>query len=98
MSAAIKAIQNGTGSINRIALDHGVPPSTLKDRLSGRVIHGKKTVPVPYLDSQEEAALEDYLLQASSVGYGKTRHQVKIIVGNVAADKGILHKSHMTDG
>ena len=98
MCAAIKAIQNGAGSINRVALDHGVPPTTLKDRLSGRVIHGKKPGPVPYLDSQEEEALEDYLLQVSSVGYGKTRRQVKSIVGNVAADKGILRKSHVSDG
>ena len=26
-------------SINKAALFHGVPPSTLKDRLSGRVAH-----------------------------------------------------------
>ena len=39
-------------TVNRAAHDHGVPPSTLKDRLSGKVKHaGHK--PCPFcLDSQ----------------------------------------------
>ena len=41
MVAAMNAVQSGSSvSMNSAAKDHGVPATTLKDRLSGRVIHG----------------------------------------------------------
>ena len=40
MLGAIKAVQEGTLGVNRAALEFAVPKTTLKDRLSGRVIHG----------------------------------------------------------
>ncbi len=36
MKAALEAVASGS-SVNRAAVDHGVPPTTLKDRLAGRV-------------------------------------------------------------
>ena len=48
MLAAINAVQSGSNSINKAAVCHGVP-STLQDQLSGRVIHGTKPGPTPYL-------------------------------------------------
>ena len=39
MLAAIKVVENGCGT-NQAAKEHGVPKSTLKDRLSGRVYPG----------------------------------------------------------
>ena len=48
MLGAIKAASEGTG-INRAALEFGVPKTTLKDRISGRVQHGSKSGRVPYL-------------------------------------------------
>ena len=65
------------------------PPSTLKDRLSGRVVDGTKPGRPSYLTDGEEAELESYLIKASQVGYGKTRCQVKAIAENIAVDKGI---------
>lgn len=65
----------------RLHDSHGVPASSLKDRLSGRVIHGTKPGPVPYLSSKEEEELAVYLVEASKLGYGKARHQVKGIEG-----------------
>ena len=36
MEAAIREIKSGSAvSINRAVKDHGIPPTTLKDRLSG---------------------------------------------------------------
>jgi len=87
MTAAMEAVQDGTAkSINQAARQHGVPASTLKDRLSGRVIHGTKPGLVPYLSSKEEDELAVYLVEASKLGYGKTRRQVKGIVEKVAID------------
>ena len=45
----------------------GLPPSTLKDRLSGRVLHGRKPVPVPYLLPDEEDELEDFVPVKSDI-------------------------------
>ena len=72
MIAAMEALKDVTMSINESALLHGVPPTTLKDCLSGRVKHGTKPGPKAYLN-QEERSLADHLVEAASIGYGKTR-------------------------
>ena len=80
MLAAIEAVENGC--VQNQA--HGIPKSTLKYRLSGRIVHGTNPGYRPYLNRQEEAAL---------VGYGKTRRQVKCLVGRVAEEKGTLKEN-----
>ena len=99
MEAAIREVESGRAvSINRAAIDHGVPPTTLKDRLSGRVVDGTKPGRLSYLTDGEEAELESYLVDSCRVGYGKTRRQVMSIVEKVATDKGVLRKSRLSDG
>lgn len=49
MLAAMDSVLKKGLSGNKAADLHGVPRSTLKDRLSGRVIHGVKPGPKPYL-------------------------------------------------
>ena len=56
MVAAIKAVESGMG-VKRAAEQHGVPLTTLRDRISGRVIHGTKAGPKPYLNQEEEKEL-----------------------------------------
>ena len=52
MYAAMKALLDSRAeSIKVAARDHGVPITTLKNRLSGRVIHGTNPGPVLYLNS-----------------------------------------------
>ena len=53
MENAMQAVVNGELGMNRAALQYGVPPTTLKDRMSGRVIHGSKIGPKPYLSYEE---------------------------------------------
>ena len=53
MEAALKAVQDGI-RVNNAAELHGVPKTTLKDRVSGRVARGSKSSPKSYLTSQEE--------------------------------------------
>ncbi len=50
----MQAVRDGTMSANMAARSFSVPPSTLKDRISGRVKHGTKSGPIPYLDEAEE--------------------------------------------
>ena len=73
MLAAMTQAQSGNVSANRAADFHGVPRSTLKDRLHGKVLHGTKPGPRPYLDMEQERELVDYLFDTANIGYGKTR-------------------------
>ena len=72
----MKAVASGECGVNRAALDYGVPCTTLKDRLSGRVEHGRKPGPAPYLNAVEEKELGEFLKSCASIGYGKTRKDV----------------------
>ena len=60
MTAALEAVKKGE-SISQAAREHGVPKTTLYDRVSGRVVHGSKPGPKPYLTSKEESTLGSYL-------------------------------------
>ena len=95
--AAIEAVKNGT-AVLRAAREHGVPRTTLHDRISGRVVHGTKPGPRPYLAAAEEKELSLFLVDTAKAGYGKSRKEVKGLVEKVARDKGVLKKSKVTDG
>ena len=90
MLAAIDSVKNGGLSGNRSADMYGVPRSTLKDRLSGRVVHGVKPGPISYLSADEEQELADHLLTCSAMGYGKTRMDVRCLVESYLKSNGKL--------
>ena len=98
MTAALNAVLKDGISGNNAADSHGIPRSTLKDRLSGRVIHGVKPGPRPYLTSNEEGELASHLLTASSIGYGKTRRDVRCLVESYLKQKGTLKGTVISNG
>ena len=98
MTATLEEVRKGIHSINKIAALYGVPKSTLHDRISGRVTHGTKSGPAPYLNATEEKELADHLITVAKIGYGKTRKEVKMIAENVAIDKGVLRATRISDG
>ena len=71
MQAALNSVVCDGISASKAAPQHRVPRSTLKDRLNGRVVHGRNPGPEPYLNVEEEQELLGYLINASNVGYGK---------------------------
>lgn len=93
----MKAVASGECGINRAALT-GVPRTTLNDRLSGRVEHGRKPGPALYLNSVKEKELGDFLKSCASVGYGKIRKDVMHIAEAVATEKGVLRKDRISQG
>lgn len=93
----MKAVESGSG-INQAARDHGVPKTTLKDRVSGKVQHGQKPGPKAYLSSSEERELGTFLKECAGIGYGKTRRDVMSIAQSVAEEKGVLRKCRITHG
>jgi len=84
--------------VNEAAKQHGVPPTTLKDRLSGRVQHGTKPGPRPYLDEHEEKVLSSFITDCTSVEYVKTRRNVMEIAQLTAKGKGLLRKDAISTG
>ena len=89
---------SGEMPANQAALQYGVPRSTLKDRLSGRVKHSRKPGPQSYLDPEEEQGLVEHLINAAQKGYGKTRKEVKHIAESVACEKKLVKKNKISNG
>ena len=87
MTAALVEARKGIHAINKMAVMCGVPKSTLHDRISGRVQHGKQPGPSPYLNPTEEQELAGHLISMAKIGFGKTRKEVKLIAENVAKEK-----------
>ena len=92
MIAAIKAVKEDGTAILRAANEHGVPRTTLQDRILGKVVHGTKPGPKPYLEPIEESELTNFLVDTAKAGFGKTRKEIKGLVEKVARDKGVLKK------
>ena len=97
MLDAMKAVQDGS-PITTTAKVHGVPKTSLHNRIKGRVVHGVKPGPKPYLSMEEETELAEFAIEAASVGCGQTRKQIMTIAENVAKDKGILRKDRISQG
>ena len=90
MQCAIEYAQSSTVSINEAARCYKIPPTTLKDRLSGRVIHGAKMGAKPYLTHEEEKELVEFLINCAKMGYGKTRKEVLNMVHTIVEKKGMM--------
>ena len=97
MEQAMSCVGKGQMSANKAADFHGVPRSTLKDRLSVRVVHG--TNPGQSLISR---TLKKWSCQrtsfASAIGLGKTRRDVKCIVASYTKNKGTLKGGTVSNG
>ena len=78
--------------------DHGIPATTLKDRLSGRVKENCHPGPSRYLTENEENELSTFVKDCASIGYGKTRQEVMRIVETHAKEKGLLRKDNISQG
>ena len=92
MISAMKAVQTGIMGVNEAAIKHGVPKTTLKDRISNRVTHGTKPGPKQYLNNEEEKELTEFLKDSAAIGYGKTRVEVMNIAECAAKKKVQLGK------
>ena len=98
MTVAMKSVQEGKLGVHETALQHGVPPTTLKDCLNGHVQCGTKPGPLPYLNEAEEKELLSFIVNCASVGYAKTRRDVMGIAQSTAESKGLLQKDAISTG
>ena len=93
---AFEAVQDGV-SIRRAAEAHGVPRTTLQDRISGRVHFGTRSGPAKYLSDEEEKELVNFITGCAAMGYARSKQEIISMVRNVVAAKG-NHDGVVTDG
>ena len=88
MEKAITLCEDGT-SVRHAAELCGVPKCTLQDRVSGKVQHGTRLGPDPYLTVEEEEELASFLCKCAKIGYPHTQKQVLSLVQQMIDHKGI---------
>ena len=67
-----RCCKEGGTTITGAALEHGVPRTTLHDKISGRVFNGCKPGHRSYLSQLEEEDLANFLVEVANNGYGKS--------------------------
>jgi len=80
MKCAYDAVTDGKMGMNGVALVFNMPCTILKDRVSGRVVHGSDMGPKKYLTKEEEKELVEFLLNCAKMGCVKSRQDVLKIV------------------
>ena len=83
-------------AVRRVALNYGIPKSTLHDRISGKVTPGAKSGPPAYLSPEEEDELVSFLNDCSSMCYARSKKQTIALVQRVVESKGLNVK--VSDG
>ena len=90
MIHAYKAVKDDKLPVQRAANIYGVPISTLKDRVHGRVsIDATKSGPAPVLSLYQESQLVEHLKEVAYVGYGYRRKQIIPLATEYAVAAGI---------
>ena len=69
MSGARNAVTHGKLKPSEAIIKFGVPCQTLRDRHTGRVVHGINPRPKPYLTKQDA----DHLILTAKLEYGKLK-------------------------
>ena len=89
MVAALEAVKLGE-PILHAAWTHGVPRSTLQDRVHGKVTHGALPGPRPYLAPAEEKELSIFIVDVAKAGYGKLGSRSKPLQKMLLLRKGLF--------
>ena len=89
MAAAVQSVRSGKLSIRKAAAEFNVPKSSLGNRISGRVEHGKQNGSETLLDPADEAALAAFhLTHVSKHGYARSKDIVMRMATNMAEKRG----------
>ena len=75
MVKAMKAVISNSMGVSEAAQCYNVPPTTLKNRISGQAKHGTKPGSQHYLTPKEENELAEFLVKACKMGNKKKRNR-----------------------
>ena len=89
MQMAIAAVEQQEMTMRRAAICYGIAPSTLHDRISGKVKEGATRGAVPYLTKQEEEEFASFLARCADIGYAHSLPQVLALAQQIVDRKGI---------
>ena len=92
MAKALDAVASGKMGVRRAAIEFTVPCTSLKDRVTGRVLDGCNMGPKRYLTYEEESELVEFIIKCSMMGYGKARQDMMKLVDNYLAKKDDLKR------
>ena len=77
LAKAFKAVKEKNMPVQRAAREYGVPESTLRDRIKGKVgLQKTRSGPAPVLGMKEENKLVEYLQLLTDFGYSFSRSDV----------------------
>lgn len=62
--------------------------STLRDHITGRVVHGTKNEPETKLSTEDENKLAAFLIDTSREGYGKSKDVIMFMARQIAVKHG----------
>ena len=95
LSRAYHAVAGNKMSIYKASREYGIPESTLRDRLKGRVPFYEEKLPVigsgNFFDEDEENTLAEHFNHMSYLGYGFLKKDMQIIASDYAIS---LNKKH----
>ena len=87
--SAYNMVKNGKVSVYAAARCHGVPISTLRDRVANRIsVDTTKSGPEPVLTLDQEQKLCTHIKSLAEVGYGYTRSEVIHLASDYAVSLG----------
>ena len=84
MDKAHETVIAGRMPVRKAAKEHGMPRSSLHNRVTGRVALKAWCGAKKHLTNEEEASLVDYLIGCASVGYAKSCKDVLAIAQRTA--------------
>ncbi|KAK0048493.1 Jerky protein [Biomphalaria pfeifferi] len=89
LQAAYKAVKDSSISVNAAAKLFGVPLTTLRDRVDGRIsIDTTRPGPPLLMTDEEEAHIAHFLFTMARYGYRYTRLELAEIATDLAVEKG----------
>ena len=95
MMAAYQAVKKDNEPVKRAALIYGVPETTLRQRVLGRVAPETSTSgPSPELNEAEEAIFVEHLKSMAKLGYGYITSEVLSMASNYAVHLGKRDEMH----
>ena len=72
-------------SVQKAAKEHGVPRSTLHDRITSKVDSNARSGAKRYLSDEEEAALVDFLIGCASFDCAKSCKDVMALIQQIVS-------------
>lgn len=87
IDVAIRAVSENRVSVYKASFLHGVPQSTIRDRLSGKV-HQTKAGRTAVFSEEEESNLMDHIKYIASMGHVISRQQLQTIASEYAVHLG----------